>query len=166
MEVLFFAALLIVMLAVVYEPDSKAGSARLTRTQAGSRKAAARPRQRSSWEDFDPLHGVGDRPHGDTITSPEVATGSDDGLLINPATGLPMIAGIGSVDVGGDLYGTSCQRDALLGLNSPCAAFDHEPFTTGLGDDPTSGFDTFGCDVTGGMPDTGCGMDDPWHHDP
>ena len=41
----------------------------------------------------------------------------DDGFAINPASGLPMIAGIGSVDVEGNLYGFDSSDDYFSSSN-------------------------------------------------
>ena len=47
---------------------------------------------------------------------------SDNSFTINPATGLPMINGIGSVDVAGNTYGSDSMSDA--GLSSSNSMFD------------------------------------------
>ena len=48
----------------------------------------------------------------------------DDDNSINPATGLPMIGGIGGIDVGGDVFGSSSSHDSMfensIDISSSC----------------------------------------------
>lgn len=46
---------------------------------------------------------------------------------INPATGLPMVGGIGGVDVGGNLYGTDWQQ------NDVSTPFEHFSSVSDMG---------------------------------
>lgn len=54
---------------------------------------------------------------------------------INPATGLPMIGGIGGVDVGGDVYGSSSGDDFAS------SSFMDDSFSSGFDDSFSSPFD-------------------------
>lgn len=49
--------------------------------------------------------------------------GSFNGPEINPATGFPMIDGIGGVDVGGNPFGTDLSEDIGLESGSPFDPF-------------------------------------------
>lgn len=75
-----------------------------------------------------------------------------DGMDINPATGLPMVGGIGGVDVEGNVYGSdlmsgmsnSIDDDLLLSddLSSTDSCFDPFDSSTNIGcDDSFSSFD-------------------------
>ena len=55
---------------------------------------------------------------------------------INPATGLPMLSGMGSTDVGGDVFGSSTIHDSLFDENNS-STFDS------FDDNHLSSFDPF-----------------------
>ena len=42
----------------------------------------------------------------------------DDDNTINPSTGLPMVGGIGGIDVGGDTFGSSSSHDSMFESSS------------------------------------------------
>lgn len=75
----------------------------------------------------------------------------DDDNLINPATGLPMVGGIGGIDVGGDPFGSSFHHDSLFesGIDSGSSISDtfSSNFDSGssFSDDSCGSFGS-GCD--------------------
>lgn len=94
----------------------------------------------------------------DDLTSPlhddfqtESAHSTMDDMAINPANGMPMVGGMGGVDVEGNPYGTDISD--LSG--------DHDPFSDsaacGLDDSFTTFDDDFGCGIDDSM---GSGFDD------
>jgi hypothetical protein len=92
---------------------------------------------------------------GNILSSDDVATTSStvpDGMDINPATGLPMIGGIGGIDAEGNMYGSGSMSgmsnfiddDLLLSddLSSSDSCFDPFDSSTNIGcDDSFSSFD-------------------------
>lgn len=80
--------------------------------------------------------------------SSQSSTGSNDlHTDINPATGLPMVSGIGSVDVGGNPYGTDLHRWEESGIPDTGHDWHHDHGTcnwdlwshTGCGHETFSG---------------------------
>lgn len=67
----------------------------------------------------------------DSISS---LSSSFDDFAINPASGLPMISGIGSLDIGGNLYGTDSGNDDVF------KSFDDNTFTS-IDDNTFSSYD-------------------------
>ena len=68
----------------------------------------------------------------DFITNPSSAGSSELHSEINPATGLPMVGGIGSVDVMGNPYGTDLHRweDGNMHDNSHDWHHDHGTYSS------------------------------------
>lgn len=83
----------------------------------------------------------------DFVSNPFSAGSSDMHSEINPATGLPMVSGIGSVDVMGNPYGTDLNRWEDSGIHDTSHDWHHDHGTcnwdhwlhTGCGHDPFSG---------------------------
>ena len=79
---------------------------------------------------------------------PEFECFSDWGTEVNPATGLPMVGGIGGMDVAGNAYGMSSSSGSFmdpffgtgmehLPIGDPCGLDDSSPWDGGSG-----GFDS------------------------
>ena len=51
---------------------------------------------------------------GHLLHGAQAPRGSDDAPVINPATGLPMVGGIGGYDLSGHVYGTGFEDDTLM----------------------------------------------------
>lgn len=76
-----------------------------------------------------------------------------EGMILNPASGLPMISGIGSVDVAGNVYGS----DSMSDMNS---SMDNSSM---FSDDLISTTDSFGTDDSfSSFDDSFSSMDDDW----
>jgi hypothetical protein len=70
---------------------------------------------------------------------------------VNPATGLPMIGGIGGIDAGGDVYGSDLMSDMHSGIDS----------SSMFSDDLTSSTDSFDSfDSSSSISDDSFGTDD------
>ena len=58
---------------------------------------------------------VGDSPSMSDDDSPSM---SDDDFMVNPANGLPIVGGIGGVDVEGNPFGTDFSHDCITSSSS------------------------------------------------
>ncbi|MGK0234707.1 MAG: hypothetical protein ACI9EK_001233 [Psychroserpens sp.] len=104
----------------------------------------------------------------DDISS--ISTSSDDfeAPAFNPASGLPMISGIGSVDVAGNVYGSDSMSDMNNSIDnstmfsddliSPTDSFDSFESSSSIGCDDYFGTD----DSFSAFDDSFSSMDDDW----
>lgn len=80
-------------------------------------------------------------------------------MYVNPATGLPMIGGIGGIDAGGDVYGSDLMSDMR-------SSIDDSSILSGNLTSSTDSFDSFdssssiGCDDSFGTDDSFSSFDD------
>lgn len=100
------------------------------------------------WDEFQPIDQRPTEAARSSCSLEAVSCGSDaisDDYVINPATGLPMVSGIGSVDVAGSPYGVDV----------------HDHGTTLTDDWPQSCVNN-GLETSSGHCPTSLGMDDSW----
>jgi len=103
----------------------------------------------------------------DDISSISTSTDDLETTMINPASGLPMISGIGSVDVAGNAFGSDSMSDMHDSLNNNFID-DSSMFSDDL-TSSTDSFDSFdssssiGCDDSFSSFDDSCSsMNDDW----
>ncbi len=80
-------------------------------------------------------------------------------MYVNPATGLPMIGGIGGIDAGGDVYGSDLMSDMRSSIDDSSILSDNLTSST----DSFDSFDSsnsIGCDDSFGTDDSFSSFDD------